>query len=82
MTDHFESICSLPPEVRAENQRYAELLLSGQIETHYKRDPKNSLLAKICNWPMPAAAAQPNTQNQPEPNEPNQTQNEPENQNH
>jgi hypothetical protein len=53
----FESVCSLSPEVRAENQRYAELLLSGQIETHYKRDPANSLLAKICNWPMPAAAS-------------------------
>jgi hypothetical protein len=58
ITNPFEPICSLSPEVRAENQRYAELLLSGQIKTHYKRDPANSLLAKICNWPMPPASAQ------------------------
>jgi hypothetical protein len=44
--------CPLPPEVMAENQRHAELLLAGKIKTHYKRDPQNSLLAKICYWPF------------------------------
>jgi hypothetical protein len=49
ITNHFSS---LPPEVMAENQRHAELLLAGKIKTHYSRDPKNSLLAKICYWPF------------------------------
>jgi hypothetical protein len=30
------------------NARHAELLLAGKIETHYKRDPENSLFAKMC----------------------------------
>jgi hypothetical protein len=49
-TQHFEFFgpSPLPPEVMEENARYAELLLAGKIETHYKRDPENSLFAKIC----------------------------------
>jgi hypothetical protein len=39
--------CPLPRAVIEANARHAELLLSGQIQTHYKRDPENSLLAKM-----------------------------------